>query len=309
MVNKGVIWMPAFLVEEALDGITVQHFLRRHCQVSARLLAKLKRTENGMTVNGQPVRSIDILHGGDVIELIFPQDNADIQPVCLPLDIIYEDDALLAVNKPPFQPVHPVHEHRTDTLANAVMYYRQNRGETYTFRAVNRLDKDTSGLVLIAKSSYAHTFLAQHTEKRYIALCEGELQGSGTIDTPIRRQEGSIIRRETGEEGRPSVTHYTVLQTAFGHTLLSVWLETGRTHQIRTHFASIGHPLAGDDLYGGHRTIFRRQCLHCAALTFVHPLTRETIRLQCAPEDWLFQFTHGSEMELRQCFTSDFFEG
>lgn len=141
MVNKGVIWMPAFLVEEALDGITVQHFLRRHCQVSARLLAKLKRTENGMTVNGQPVRSIDILHGGDVIELIFPQDNGDIQPVCLPLDIIYEDDALLAVNKPPFQPVHPVHEHRTDTLANAVMYYRQNRGETYTFRAVNRLDK------------------------------------------------------------------------------------------------------------------------------------------------------------------------
>lgn len=279
--------MPSFRVEEALDGISVQHFLRRHCEVSGRLLSKLKRTPDGMTVNGQVVRSIDILHTGDVICLTFPQEEAEIVPCDLPLAVVYEDDALLAVNKPPFQPVHPVHEHRTDTLANAVMYYRQSKGETYTFHAVNRLDKDTSGLVLIAKSGYAHTFLAGHTEKRYIALCEGTLTGSGTIDCPIHRQEGSIIRREAGDSGRESVTHYTALQTAYGHTLLSLRLETGRTHQIRTHLSSIGHPLAGDDLYGGHRTIFQRQCLHCDELRLVHPISREVLTLHCAPEDWM----------------------
>lgn len=279
--------VPSFCVEEGLDGISVHHFLRRHCQVSARLLAKLKRTENGMTVNGQTVRSIDILHAGDVLCLTFPQDQAEIVPVDLPLTVVYEDETLLAVNKPPAQPVHPVHEHRTDTLANAVMYYRRNRGETYTFRAVNRLDKDTSGLVLVAKNSYAHTFLAGHTRKRYVALCEGILTGSGTIDTPIHRQEGSIIVREAGGEGRASVTHYTALETAYGHTLLSLWLETGRTHQIRTHLSSIGHPLAGDDLYGGHRTVFQRQCLHCAEMQFVHPLRREEITITCPPEDWI----------------------
>ncbi len=278
--------MAEFRVDEALDGITVQHFLRRHCGVSARLLAKLKRTENGMTVNGKTVRSIDILHGGDRICLTFPQDDSAIEPVSLPLDIVYEDDTLLVVNKPPFQPVHPVHGHRTDTLANAVMDYRRQKGETYTFRAVNRLDKDTSGLVLIAKNSFAHTFLATHTQKRYNALCEGYLYNSGTIDTPIHRQEGSIIRREAGTDGHPSITHYTAVWQAFDHTFLSIWLETGRTHQIRTHFSSIGHPLAGDDLYGGHRTIFQRQCLHCAVLQLTHPLTREELVFHCEPENW-----------------------
>ncbi len=279
--------MPVFQVEEALDGITVQHFLRRHCQVSARLLAKLKRTENGMTVNGCPVRSIDILHGGDMICLTFPQDKTDIVPAETMPDIVYEDDALIVLNKPPFQPVHPVHGYYADTLANAVIHYYQTRGENHTFRPVNRLDKDTSGLVLAAKSSYAHTFLSQHTEKRYTALCEGILHGSGTIDAPIRRKEGSVIQRETGEGGKPAVTHYTVVQNAFGHTLLSLRLETGRTHQIRAHLSGIGHPLAGDDLYGGHRDCFQRQCLHCAELTFLHPLSRESITVRKDPEDWL----------------------
>ena len=279
--------MPVFTVKPELDGITVRQFLRRHCHVSARLLARLKRTENGMTVNGKNLRCIDILHSGDAVVLRFPEDSSHIRPVELPLQVLYEDDALMVVHKPPFMPVHPVHQHQTDTLANAVVSYWHRRGEDYTFRAVNRLDRDTSGLVLIAKSSYAHTFLAAHTRKIYLALCEGEISGSGTIDEPIHLKEGHTIQRESGKSGVAAVTHYTCLRTEHGHTLLQLRLETGRTHQIRTHFAGIGHPLAGDDMYGGSRKWFIRQCLHCTELSFVHPFTGKTVTMTDAAEDWL----------------------
>ncbi len=278
--------MTAFVVPEELDGITVQNFLRRHCQVSARLLARLKRVENGMTVSGKTVRSIDILHSGDEIVLCFPQDETEIVPVETAIDIIYEDEYILAVSKPPFMPVHPVHEHQLDTLANGVMYHARTMGENYTFRAVNRLDKDTSGIVLIAKSGYAHTFLSANTEKKYYALCEGEITGSGTIDSPIRIKEGHTIQRESGNGGVRAVTHYTALEFRYGHTLLEIKLETGRTHQIRTHFSGICHPLAGDDMYGGSRKYFERQCLHCAELKTVHPMTRKTLTFFSPPEDW-----------------------
>ncbi len=279
--------MPEFIVSNEFDGICVKNFLRRHCDVSARLLTKLKRVDNGITANGVPVRSVDILHAGDVVRLILPQDDRLVTPTALPVEVVYEDEAVVVFNKPPQMPVHPVHGYRLNTLANAAAYYSRQKGEQYAFRAVNRLDKDTSGLVLTAKTGYAHTFLIGRTRKEYRALCEGELTGSGTIDSPIRMKPGSIIQRETGEGGVRAVTHYRAQKTAFGHTLLSVTLETGRTHQIRTHFASIGHPLAGDDLYGGSRQYFPRQCLHCAVLTFVHPVTHETLTLAREPEDWL----------------------
>lgn len=279
--------MPEFVVEPSLDGISVKNFLRRHCEVSARLLARLKRVENGITANGKPVRSVDILRSGDVVRLIFPADERLITPVALPVEVVYEDDAIIVFNKPPHMPVHPVHEHRLNTLANAAAFYSRQKGESYAFRAVNRLDSDTSGLVLAAKTGYAHTFLIGHTKKLYVALCEGELTGSGTIDAPIRIKPGHTVQREVGEGGVRAVTHYRAERYADGHTLLSVTLETGRTHQIRTHFSSIGHPLAGDDLYGGSRKYFSRQCLHCARLELTHPITRETLILEKTPEDWL----------------------
>ena len=279
--------MAEFTVPDEMDGISVRSFLRRQCGVSARLLAKLKRTENGMTVNGRIVRSIDILRGGDTVCLVFPQDSPEIVPVMMGLDIVYEDDSILITDKPPFMPVHPVHVHQLDTLANGVMYYLQSRGEGCTFRAVNRLDRDTSGLVMIAKNSFAHTFLSHNTEKKYMALCEGIISSEGTIDAPIELAPGHTIQRRVGENGVRAVTHYRPLETLSGHTLLELSLETGRTHQIRTHLSYLGHPLAGDDMYGGSVEIFRRQCLHCSEMSFIHPLTRERIILKSPPEDWL----------------------
>ena len=279
--------MQEFTVPKEIGSISVQQFLRRHCGVSARLLAKLKRVENGIMCKGVKVRSIDILHGGDVVTLRFPQDEGNILPVKLPLHIVYEDDTVLILNKPPFMPVHPVRDHQTDTLANAVMYYAAQKGEKYTFRAVNRLDKDTSGLILAVKNGYSHTFLIQHTQKRYTALCEGELYGSGVIDSPIRRMEGHTIQREVSPDGARAVTHYESIEVCCGHTLLSLWLETGRTHQIRTHLSSIHHPLAGDEMYGGSREIFCRQCLHCEALRFMHPVLLKEMTVRCPAEDWL----------------------
>ena len=281
--------MPCFIVAQELDGISVRSFLRRHCNVSARLLARLKRTENGMTVNGRTVRSIDVLKGGDRIELTLPADESDIEPVELPIEIVYEDETMLVLNKPPFMPVHPVHEHQMDTLANAVMYYYRQKGEKCTFRAVNRLDKDTSGLVIAAKSGYAHTFLSSSVKKKYTALCEGILEGSGTVDAPIRIKEGHTIQREAGEGGVSAVTHYIALCSAFGHTLLSLSLETGRTHQIRTHLSHIGHPLAGDEMYGGSRKVFQRQCLHCSELEIIKPVSMERLVLKSSAEDWIGQ--------------------
>ena len=205
-----------FVVERELDGISVQNFLKRHCNVSSRLLIKLKRTENGITANGKHIRSIDILHFGDMVEIRMPEDENEIAAVNNPVEIVYEDDEVLIFNKPPFMPVHPVREHQLDTLANYAVYYARSKGENYAFRAVNRLDKDTSGLVLTAKSSFAMTYLTKRVKKVYVALCEGELSGSGTINAPIRLKEGHTIQREVGEGGINAITHYRAIKTMYG---------------------------------------------------------------------------------------------
>ena len=275
-----------FVVERELDGISVQNFLKRHCNVSSRLLIKLKRTENGITANGKHIRSIDILHFGDMVEIRMPEDENEIAAVNNPVEIVYEDDEVLIFNKPPFMPVHPVREHQLDTLANYAVYYARSKGENYAFRAVNRLDKDTSGLVLTAKSSFAMTYLTKRVKKVYVALCEGELSGSGTINAPIRLKEGHTIQREVGEGGINAITHYRAIKTMYGHTYVEFELETGRTHQIRVHMSSMGHSLAGDDMYGGSRLYFNRQCLLCAELEFTHPVTHEIIKVKKEPDDW-----------------------
>lgn len=275
-----------FFVEKELDGITVQNFLKRYCNVSSRLLAKLKRTENGITANGEHIRSIDILHFGDTVEIKMPEDENEIVPVNNPVEIVYEDDEVLVFNKPPFMPVHPVRNHQLDTLANYAVYYARSKGENYSFRAVNRLDRDTSGLVLTAKSSFSMTYLTSRVKKLYAALCEGEFSGSGTLNFPIRLKEGHTIQREIGEGGINAVTHYNAVKTMYGHTYAEFRLETGRTHQIRVHMSAIGHPLAGDDMYGGSRKYFNRQCLHCAEIEFMHPVTHEIVTVRKNPDDW-----------------------
>lgn len=267
-----------FTVPEELDGITVRTFLRRRCGLSARMLARLKRTERGITVDGQTVRSPDILHSGDVVELLLPSDEPYITPVDIPIAVAYEDDNIIVFDKPAGMPVHPVGDHQLDTLANAAAFYAARRGESYLFRPVNRIDKDTSGLVLCAKNAFAADFLSKNVSKTYVALCEGRIEGEGTIDAPLRIKPGHSIQREIGEGGVRAVTHYKVLKN-FGdeYTLLKLHLETGRTHQIRAHLSGIGHPLAGDDMYGGSREHYARQCLHCFEMIFLCPVTRQEI--------------------------------
>ena len=161
-----------------------------------------------------------------------------------------EDDYLLILNKPPYMPVHPSPGHDDGTLCNFVSFYQRQKGEDWSFRPINRLDKDTSGLVLGGKDAYT-AFALKKVKKTYYAVCQGELFGDGVIDAPIRLKEGHGIQRETGLGGKPAVTHWRALAWGKGHTLLALTLETGRTHQIRVHLSSIGHPLAGDDFYGG----------------------------------------------------------
>lgn len=264
-----------FTVPPQYDGKLVKEFLRRECMVSSTLFTQLKRIENGVTNNGIHTKATDRVRYNDIIEITLPEDKSDITPVDLPVNILYEDEYLIAVDKAPFMAVHPVHGHIDDTLANALAYYAKQKGEVWTFRAVNRLDRDTSGVVLIAKNMYSSPILSATAKKKYIAVCQGKIEQSGTVNAPIRIKAGHTIERETGEGGVAAITHYYPIRYGNGHTLTEFSLETGRTHQIRVHMSSIGHPLAGDDMYGGSLDKIGRQALHCASVTFLHPESRE----------------------------------
>ena len=269
-----------FIVPESCNGKLLRDFLRTECEVTSTLLKSLKQADNGIMLNNERVTVIVRIHTGDNIELNLHEDTPDIKPVELPFKILYEDEHLLVAEKPPFMAVHPVHGHIDDTLANACAYHAEQMGEKWVFRAVNRLDRDTSGAVLIAKNAYSAPILTQSAKKKYIAVCEGIIEESGTVDKPIRLKEGHTIERETGEGGVYAVTHYKPIEISNGHTLAEFELETGRTHQIRVHMASIGHPLAGDDMYGGSLKYISRQALHCTQISFKHPVTKEAMIIQ-----------------------------
>ena len=270
-----------FKVGETASPKTIKDYLRRECSVSAGLLTALKKEPRGILKNGDHARSIDKVYPGDVLTLTLPDDKNEIPPVDLPITVLYEDEHVIVYDKPPFMAVHPVRGHQGDTLANAAAFYAMQKGEHYCFRAINRLDRDTSGTLLAAKNAYAAPILSETAQKVYIGVCEGELNGSFTINKPIRLKPGHTIERETGEGGQPAVTHCETLYSGNGHTLIRFILETGRTHQIRVHMASIGHPLAGDDMYGGSRELIARQALHCSQISFLHPITHERMTV-CA---------------------------
>lgn len=270
----------SFLVSQKYDGIMVKSFLRGYCGVSARLLVKLKRQPDGLTVNGQHVRSIDILHNGDMICITMPDDEKQLEPKAMPVSIVFEDEDILVVDKPYNMPVYPAPGHDCDSLANAVAAHYLEHGEKLAFRPVYRLDKDTSGLLVLAKNAYSAARLAFSIQKEYTAVCEGILTQSGTIDLPIRLKEGYGIQREVGDDrGEKAVTHWQAISSGNNYTLLALRLETGRTHQIRVHLSHIGHPLAGDDMYGGSLKYMSRQALHCSQVSFVHPVTGKPVLL------------------------------
>ena len=268
-----------FTVPPEYDGETLQAFLRRQCGLSWRMVVRLKRVERGMTVDGVPCRSIDRIAAGQTVVLTMPADTLRVEPMDLPLDVVYEDEHLLVVNKPPYLAVHPSAGLPDPTLANIVTAHCQRMGETVSFRPVNRLDRNTSGLLLAGKNSHVTYALGGKVQKTYLAILLGRLDAPGTVDAPIRVKEGCCITREVGEGGKPSVTHYQPLAWSDDITLVRLRLETGRTHQIRVHMASIGFPLAGDTMYGEDQTVMVRQGLHCDSMTFTHPVTGEQLSL------------------------------
>lgn len=277
-----------FSVDHANDGSMLRTFLRKSCGITARSMTILKYSAGGIYRNDTMLKAHDIVRTGDIVTLRLPHEKNDITPVKGRLSILYEDEYLLIVNKPADIPVHPTKAHQLDTLANIVSYYQQSRGESYVFRAMNRLDKDTSGCVIIAKDRLTYALIKDTIRKTYVAVCEGIIETHSVINTPIGLMPNSKIKRTIRQDGASAVTHYRPIDRGNGHTLLELWLETGRTHQIRCHMSSIGHPLAGDDLYGGHRCYIQRQALHCHTVELIHPITKEQIVLNTEiPQEFL----------------------
>ncbi|MDF2632571.1 MAG: RluA family pseudouridine synthase [Caproiciproducens sp.] len=273
----------SFTVPNEYDGIRLKSFLRGYCSVSSRLMVKLKREPMGIMNNGLHVIATDTLKSGDVIRLLMPDDDKQIEPADLPLQIVYEDKDLLIVDKSANMPMYPCPGHDCDSLANAVAAYYLKQNEKLAFRPVYRLDKDTSGLVVLTKNAYCAACLAGKLQKEYTAICEGELWGNGTIDRPIGLKEGHRIQREVTPNGEMAITKWQALCSGDHHTLLSLELKTGRTHQIRVHLSSLGHPLAGDDMYGGSLCSIGRQALHCGSVSFIHPVTMQGMSFTCNP--------------------------
>lgn len=267
-----------FTADASDEGLSCGSFLKKH-GVSRRLTVRLKRLEGGITRNGEGIRTTDTVHAGDAISLR-RVDESFLEPNSgLYVPVIYEDERVVIFNKPAGMPVHPSIKHQGDTLGNcfAAMY------PGLTFRPVNRLDRDTSGLCAVAKSEYTASILSNKISKVYFAVTEGKpvphdidvpfikwykKENSCRIEAPIGRAGESIIRREVRSDGQYAATEYTILRSDERHSLVRVLPETGRTHQIRVHFSSVGHPLAGDDLYGGSLGYCREQALHCGEMSF-----------------------------------------
>lgn len=260
----------------------------KHLGFSHRLITKLKQAPDGILLNGEHIRTIDPMSEGDVLEINLPTDKKESIsiPVEMPLDIIYEDDDILVLNKPAMLAVHESHNHLGDTLSNAVAFHLKKEGKPSAFRAVGRLDKGTSGLMVCALNRYAASRLSGKIKKQYLAIATGIYEGEGTIDAPIYRPDPILTVRTVDERGEKAITHWKALKNDGKNTLLRVRLETGRTHQIRVHFASLGTPLVGDTMYGTPDGRICHQALHCYECRFIHPVKNEEMHFFCdMPDD------------------------
>ena len=281
-------------ITEDADSLRVEQYLRRR-GFSYQNLTQLKKMPESILINGVWSYMRTPLHSGDILTVHIreTESSPNIPPVELPLDIVYEDEDIVVVNKPAGMPVHPSLNNYRNSLANALMYYYQQQGKPFIFRCTNRLDRDTSGLTVIAKhmvsSSILSSMTARHEiEREYLAGVRGSVvPSSGTIDAPIGRTGSSLIERKIDfEHGERAVTHYHVVKEENGHSLVSLILETGRTHQIRVHMKYIGFPLVGDYLYNPDMEYIQRQALHSCRLSFRHPITGKHMEFTAdLPED------------------------
>ncbi|MDR2525449.1 MAG: RluA family pseudouridine synthase [Oscillospiraceae bacterium] len=282
----------SFTVAEEERRRGVQSVLRGR-GVSRRLLTKLKNEPGGILLNGQSARGVDTCKPGDVLAIRIPADPVLPTATPLPLDILYQDADMLIVNKPAKLAMHPTHGVQGATLAGAVTAHLEQTGSPGAFRAIGRLDRSTSGLVLCALHSYAAFALAQSAKKTYSALVLGEYHGSGTINRAIYRPKPHCTLRACREANAaplpgdlPAITHWQSLACADGVSYLVIRLETGRTHQIRTHFAALGTPLLGDDYYGAPALPAGRAFLHCGQMQLTHPVDGRMLSFSAPlPED------------------------
>lgn len=289
-----------YLIHEADAGKRIGEFLQEK-QYSRSIIIELKKTEQGIRKNGQHATVKDILACNDQLEInLIEEVKENIVPKTnkngIELEVLYEDEDILVLNKPSDTPIHPSINNYDNTLANAVAAHYQMQGKKYTFRCINRLDRDTTGTTIIAKNMLSASILgckmkAYHLKRTYIALVEGITEEKGIIDLPIGREEGSIIKRRVDQEnGKHAITHFKRLNVIEVDkklvSLVALTLETGRTHQIRVHMSAIGHSLLGDFLYNAENHMLSRQALHAAKIIFEHPITGEELEIIAPlPED------------------------
>ena len=283
-----------YIIDEDSAGLRVEQFLRRK-RYSGQNLSEIKRMPKSILVNGVHYYMRQELSTGDHLQVRIceTQNSEKIPSTKLPLDIIYEDEDLLVLNKPAGMPIHPSLNNYTNSMANALAYYFQSQGKPFIFRCCNRLDRDTSGLTIVSKHLVSGSILSDMTKYRevhreYLAIARGSVTPSeGTIPAPLGRKEGTIIERTVDwEHGEDAVTHYKVVKEANGHSLVSLRLETGRTHQIRIHMKYLGYPLIGDYLYNPDMEYMTRQALHSHHMEFTHPITGEHMSFTASlPED------------------------
>lgn len=274
------------------ENLTLKEVLLDKLNFSVRSLSKMKRYKT-VKVNNTYIRPADKINKGDLIEVRIDEDMADFKPQDLKLSILYDDFDIIMVNKPPFMVVHPTKSHYENTIANGVTHYIMEKDEKVKVRFVNRLDMNTSGLVIVAKNPYAQFVLSSDmkdnkVEKIYIAVVKGVVESDfGTINEPIYRPTDDSIKRIVHEDGQPSVTHFEVVERLKDATVLKLKLETGRTHQIRVHLNHIGHGIIGDELYGYvDENLIKRQALHAYNLKFKQPRTRENLEFNAPlPKD------------------------
>lgn len=284
-VSGELVRLLGFTVSRERDGATLRDLLRRDYGFSRTLMSRI-RQDGYITINDDEAMMWNMVSTGDQVEIFLPESpSPGVVPEDIPIDVVYEDDDVLVLNKPPGLVVHPTKGHPRGTLANAVAYYWKQLGLRITVRPVHRLDRDTSGLLLFAKNAYADQHLSEQLttgrmKRRYWALTEGVIQpAEGTIELRIGIASDPDLR-EVSPRGQVAITRYRTLETWEHHCLVDIELLTGRTHQIRAHFSYLGHPLVGDGRYGASPTeLLQRTGLHAKELSFYHPVKRERITL------------------------------
>ena len=272
-----------YIIDEAGDGLRIEQYLRRK-GYSGQNLAEIKRMPKSVLVNGEHYYMKQKLNTGDHLSIHICETKCSekIPPVQIPLDIVYEDEDIIVINKPAGMPIHPSLNNYTNSMANALAWYYQEQGKPFIFRCCNRLDRDTSGLTVVAKHLVSGNILSDMVRRRdihreYLAIVRGHVSPeAGTINAPLARKPGTIIERTVDwEQGETAITHYRLIEERNGHSLVSLRLETGRTHQIRIHMKYLGYPLIGDYLYNPDMEYIGRQALHSHRLSFTHPITGE----------------------------------